>query len=56
MPPNIVYRKCLKCNTEGLQEDVFSYRGDGVWSCHYCRSMWTEVSRIINEEMFKGEK
>ncbi len=43
---NIVIRKCTKCGSEGEERHHFSYCGNGVWRCHYCASMYTEIQEI----------
>ena len=50
MANNIVFRRCLACKVEGEQDEKFSYRGDTVWACHACGSMYTEVSKIIDPD------
>jgi hypothetical protein len=45
---NKVFRKCLKCSYENIA-DIFSYLGDGVFSCPSCLSKYTEIVKIEGE-------
>lgn len=45
-----IYRKCKLCGYENQNDEGFMYLGDSVWSCVYCSSKYTYISKVEEDD------
>jgi len=51
---NKTIRECNKCNYSANSNE-FPYRGDSVWNCPECGSMYTHVKDVIDLDEDRGD-